>query len=124
MNNPNGVTNTNGVPNPNGVTNTRGSRLFGLIGTVPEMVQGKYNTGEMQFGIGENQPAGRNLALALQNEAMIASREAGSASLYDYRNFEPQALNFIDDYNKSITGGGAATWSNTPQFRLALYRLT
>ncbi len=88
------------------------------------MVGEKYNTGFLQFGIGENQPGGRNLALALQEEAMKGQRECNRDNLYTPNRFETQALNFIDDYNKYINGRAAGTWTNTAQFRHALYNLT
>lgn len=55
---------------------------------------------------------------------MIGKSACNRDDMYTPDRFEIQALNFIDDYNKYINGRAAATWTNTPQFRHALYNLT
>jgi len=99
-----------------------------LNGAPPAMFNGQYDTPEMQFIPGQNQPFGRLLALALERDAGILNMNNGIGGSHDIieNKYKPDAIQFMHDYVRNLHGRGVSdlvVFRNDPAFRRELYNL-
>ena len=99
-----------------------------LAGTPPSMFNNVYITPDVQYIPGNNQPAGKMLALAMENDARYLNTDngiQGSHIILEDR-YKKDAIQFMHDYIRELRGFSTQnriTISNTPEFRRALYNL-
>ena len=108
--------------------NSQPDDFYPLGGAPPAMINSVYQTPELQYIPGSNQPAGRMLALAMQKDALYLNMNIGiqGSHLILENRYKSDAIQFMHDYIRDLRGLGtlnSTTISNTPEFRRALYNL-